>query len=82
LVREGKLKKSQLDALVAPMLYYKFKLGLFDDPFVDPLQAERIVGCEDNRKLALQAAREAVTRLKNDYGLVPLKPDRIKSVAV
>ena len=36
LVRKGVLKESQLDELVAPMLYWKFQMGLFDDPYVDP----------------------------------------------
>jgi beta-glucosidase len=82
LVRDGTLKESQLDALVAPMLYYKFKLGLFDDPYVDPTEAERVVGCDANRKVALQAARQTITLLKNDQGLAPLNPNQIKSIAV
>ena len=82
LVREGTLQEAQLDALVAPMLYYKFKLGLFDDPYVDPAEAERIAGCDPHRKLALEAARETITLLKNDHGLVPLNPHKLQSVAV
>jgi beta-glucosidase len=82
LVREGALKESQLDELVAPMLFWKFKMGLFDDPYVNPDEAERIVGSENNRKLALQAARETITLLKNEDHLVPLNPSRIKSIAV
>jgi beta-glucosidase len=82
LVREGILKESELDELVAPMLYYKFKLGLFEDPFVQPETAERVVGCEANRQLALQAARETITLLKNENSLVPLNPSRIKTLAV
>jgi beta-glucosidase len=64
------------------MLYYKFKFGLFDDPFVDPTQAEEVVGCEAHRKLALQAARESITLLKYENKLVPLDADSLKSVAV
>ena len=82
LVRKGVLKESQLDELVAPMLYWKFKMGLFDDPYVDPDEAERIVGSEKNRKPALQAARETITLLKNANNLVPLNPSKIKSIAV
>ncbi len=82
LVRKGVLKESQLDELVAPMLYWKFKMGLFDDPYVNPDEAERIVGSEKNRKLALQAARETITLLKNTDNLVPLNPGKIKSIAV
>jgi beta-glucosidase len=82
LVRNGVLKESQLEDLVAPMLFWKFKMGLFDDPYVDPDEAERVVGCDTNRGLALQAAREAITLLKNEGDLLPLKPSKIKSIAV
>ena len=82
LVRQGVLKESQLDELVTPMLFWKFKMGLFDDPYVNPNEAERIVGSEKNRKLALQAARETITLLKNTNNLVPLNPSKIKSIAV
>jgi len=82
LVKKRILKESQLDDLVAPMLLWKFKLGLFDDPFVDPEEAERIVGCEAHRQLALNVAREAITLLKNEDGLAPFNPARLKSIAV
>lgn len=82
LVREGRLREEELDELVAPMLLWKFKLGLFDDPYVDPDEAERIVGSERNRSLALRAAREAVTLLKNDEQLLPLDLTRFKRIAV
>ena len=82
LVRGKILKESQLDELIAPMLLWKFRMGLFDDPYVDPEEAERIVGCEAHRELALQAARETITLLKNEGALAPLDPGVLKSVAV
>jgi len=82
LVRAGSLKESELDALVAPMLYCKFKLGLFDDPYVEPENAKRVASSPANRKLALQAARETITLLKNEDALVPLDPSQINSIAV
>ena len=82
LVREGVLQESELDDLVAPMLLWKFKMGLFDDPYVDPDEAERIVGSEASRTIARRAARETITLLKNDGGLLPLDPSSIKSIAV
>ena len=82
LVREGRLEESVLDELVAAMLTCKFKLGLFDDPYVDPDAAARIVGSEANRKLALQAARETITLLKNDHAIAPLDLKKIKTLAV
>jgi beta-glucosidase len=82
LVRKGVLKESLIDELVAPMLAGKFRLGLFEDPYVDPAVAEQIVGCDVHRELALQAARETITLLKNDGGLAPLDPQKIKTIAV
>ncbi len=82
LVRKGIVKESMLDELIAPMLTWKFKLGLFEDPYVDPDEAERIVGCDAHRALALQAARETITLLKNDGGIAPLDLNRIKTLAV
>jgi len=82
LVRKGLVKERLIDELVTPMLAWKFRLGLFEDPYVDPAVAERIVGCEAHRELALQAARETITLLKNDGGLAPLDPRRIQTIAV
>ena len=82
LVRKGVLKEKQLDDLVAPMLHWKFQMGLFDDPYVDPDEADRVVGCEAHRELALQAARETITLLKNENHLAPLDPTQLKTIAV
>jgi beta-glucosidase len=82
LVRKGVLKERQLDDLVAPMLHWKFQMGLFDDPYVDPDAADRLVGCDAHRKLALQAARQTITLLKNENQVAPLSLDRIKAIAV
>jgi beta-glucosidase len=82
LVKKGVLKESQLDELVAPMLFWKFEMGLFDDPYVDPKQAERVVGSKPHRELALKAAQEAITLLKNDNDLAPLNLDNYKTIAV
>jgi beta-glucosidase len=82
LVKKGVLKESQLDELVAPMLFWKFEMGLFDDPYVDPEEADRVVGSEDHRKLALDAARESITLLKNDNNIAPLDLSTIKTIAV
>ncbi len=82
LVKKRILKESQLDELVAPMLLWKFKLGLFDDPYVDPAIAERVVGCEDHGKLARRSACEVITLLKNEGGLAPLDLSKYKTIAV
>jgi beta-glucosidase len=82
LVRKGVLKERELDDLVAPMLFWKFEMGLFDRPYVDPDEAERVVGCDEHRDLALTAAHEAITLLKNENSVAPLDASKIKSIAV
>jgi beta-glucosidase len=82
LVRDGTIDESELDDLVAPMLRWKFTMGLFDNPYVDPDEAERVVGSDRNRALARRAARETITLLKNDHQLLPLELASINSIAV
>ncbi len=82
LVKKGVLKERQIDELVAPMLHAKFQLGLFDDPYVDPDAADALVGCDAHRQLALQAARQTITLLKNENDLAPFSLDKIKTIAV
>jgi beta-glucosidase len=82
LVKKGVLKESELEELVAPMLFWKFEMGLFDDPYVDPEEADRVVGCDEHRGLALTAAHEAITLLKNENNLAPLDLSAIKTIAV
>ena len=82
LVKKGVLKESQLDDLVAPMLFWKFEMRLFDDPYVDPEEADRVVGSDEHRDLALTAGHEAITLLKNENNLAPLDLSAIKTIAV
>ncbi len=82
LVNEGSLEESTLDELVKATLFYKFKMGLFDDPYVDADLADEIVGCEAHNQLALQAARETITMLKNEDGFAPLDMNETKTIAV
>lgn len=82
LVRQGVIQESRIDELLSPTLYWKFKLGLFDDPYVDPDEAERVVGCDEHRELALRAAHHTITLLKNEAHLLPLDAASVRTVAV
>ncbi len=82
LVREGLVVESSIDELVAALLKYKFVIGLFDDPYVilDAARHERRI--EENRKIALRAAHETITLLKNEGGLLPLPKKTGSTLAV
>ena len=81
-VREGAISETTLDKAVARVLRLKFLLGLFENPYVDPEEAVRATSNPEHAKLAGRAAREAIILLKNDHALLPLDPNRIKSIAV
>lgn len=74
LVREGKVSVAAVDEAVRRILRLKFRLGLFDNPYREYRIEETPDLLNENRKLALRAARESVVLLKND-GVLPLKQD-------
>ncbi len=81
-VRQGRVPEAAVDSAVRRLLRPKFELGLFETPFVDPDRADRLSGADTSRSLALAAARQAITLLKNDRALLPLQADRLSRVAV
>jgi beta-glucosidase len=65
LVESGQVPESRLDVSVRRLLREKFRLGLFDQPYVDPDAAERIVGNADFRAAGERAQRASIVLLKN-----------------
>jgi beta-glucosidase len=81
-VKQGFVPESQLDRAVSKVLAARFRLGLFDNPYVDPDAATRIVNSPEHRALAEKAAEEVVVLLKNDNHLLPLDISKLHSIAV
>jgi beta-glucosidase len=81
-VKQKKVTESAIDAAVRRLLREKFELGLFENPFVDPVRADEISGSAATRPLALEAARQAIVLLQNKGGLLPLNPEKMRRVAV
>ncbi|HKG97757.1 MAG TPA: glycoside hydrolase family 3 N-terminal domain-containing protein, partial [Pyrinomonadaceae bacterium] len=81
-IKDGLVSEATLDKAVARILKVKFLLGLFEDPYVDPDEAERVSETKESSKLALRAAHEAITLLKNENNLLPLDRNKIRSIAV
>jgi beta-glucosidase len=73
LVSHGVVPESRLDVSVRRILRDKFRLGLFDDPFVDPDVAAEIVGNADFRAAGRDAQRRAIVLLANHVGVLPLR---------
>jgi beta-glucosidase len=81
-IRRGIVPQNELDRTVSRILAAKFRLGLFDNPFVDPDGAARVTNSSEHRKLALKAARETIVLLKNDKNLLPLDLNQLTKIAV
>jgi len=81
-VKQGIVPESELDRAVARVLAAKFRLGLFENPFVDPENAEKTTNSPEHRALALKAAQKTIVLLKNDKNLLPLDVSKLKTIAV
>ncbi|QMW30359.1 hypothetical protein G4B84_005694 [Aspergillus flavus NRRL3357] len=73
LVQEGTVSEDRIDVSVRRLLREKFVLGLFDNPFVDPESAGRVVGNDYFVRLGREAQRRSYTLLSNNEDIVPLK---------
>jgi beta-glucosidase len=70
-VQDGKVSEARIDQSVARILALKFRLGLFEHPYVDASKANAAVEDPANRRLARKAAGESLVLLDND-GTLPL----------
>ena len=71
LVRSGRVPESRIDESVRRLLRDKYRLGLFDEPYVDPDEAERICGQPAFVAAAERAQRRTAVLISNN-GLLPL----------
>jgi beta-glucosidase len=78
LVKSGKLTEARIDESVKRLLRQKFQLGLFDNPYIDASKADAIVGNAEFKKAAEGSQRRAITLLKNNAGVLPLKSGQLK----
>jgi beta-glucosidase len=80
----GKVTESEINTAAFRVLRARFKLGLFDDPSLNPYTSisPSVIGSSEHQKLALETARQSIVLLKNSNNLLPLNPKKIKSIAV
>ncbi len=82
LVNSGKMDVKYIDQAVRRVLTVKFKLGLFDDPYGDPKNVNKIVRSKDKVTIAKEVADESAILLKNENNILPLDLSKYKSIAV
>ncbi len=79
-LKRGRIAMNDLDRAVGNVLRMKFRMGLFEHPYVDPETAAAVVRSDEHRQLARQVAQKGIVLLKND-GILPLGHD-VASIAV
>jgi len=72
LVKEGEVPMSRIDDAVRRILTLKFQLNLFEKPTVNIADYPKFGSAEHGQK-AYEAATEAITLLKNEDRILPLK---------
>ncbi|MEN0084198.1 MAG: glycoside hydrolase family 3 N-terminal domain-containing protein [Leifsonia sp.] len=72
LVRSGRVSEERIDESARRLLAVKFRLGLFDDPYVDEEEAARIVGRADFQEAGRRAQAESLTLLQVTEGALPI----------
>lgn len=77
---EGLITMADLDRAVSNVLAMKFRLGLFDNPYVQPKRAREVCRSTEHKQLAQKVAEEGTVLLKND-GILPLSRT-MKRIAV
>ena len=71
-VKEGKLSINRVNDACRKILTAKFKLGLFENRFVDLEKKEELLFTEEHKATALESARKGIVLLKNN-GILPLQ---------
>ena len=72
LVKNGSIPIERIDDAVRRILYIKFKMGLFENPYFDNEKLTNSIGSEEHKMIARQCVRESTVLLKNNNKILPL----------
>ena len=81
-VRAGAVTGEALDACVRRVIEAKLRMGLFDEPYVDPERALEVLADPAHRDAARVAAERSAVLLRNEGALLPLDAGAVESIAV
>ena len=83
LISSGEISMSTIDKRVADVLKVKFRLGLFDHPYVEePAEADNIAGADKHLDFIDRMQLESLILLKNEDNILPLDKARTRNVLV
>jgi beta-glucosidase len=73
LIEVGTISEDLINERVANILRVKFKLGLFENPYIDENRAAKQILTNEHKEHARKVARESMVLLKNNNDVLPLK---------
>lgn len=82
LVKEGKISEERITQSVALILEAKFKLGLFENPYIDTANLAKNIFTKTHQESALDVARKSIVLLKNENNILPLAKGKYKNILV
>jgi beta-N-acetylhexosaminidase len=74
-VKSGRISEARLNESVRKLIAWKYELGLFKQKITPMDQIDRIVSPRESYLLADEIGSKAITLVRNDAGLIPLKKD-------
>ncbi|HZW91496.1 MAG TPA: beta-glucosidase BglX [Candidatus Eremiobacteraceae bacterium] len=83
-LQQGRISMQQIDDAVLPILEIKFRMGLFEHPYIDESRIESTLNDPAHQQMARRAVQRSVVLLRNEGGLLPLDKSgkTIHSIAV
>ncbi len=80
-VKSGRIPMERIDDAVFRVLRLKFELGLFENPYTDEEAFADVIRCKKHLEASHNAAKQAITLIKND-GILPLEKGKYKKIAL
>ncbi|MBN1411594.1 MAG: discoidin domain-containing protein [Spirochaetales bacterium] len=74
--------ETRINDAVRKILDTKFRLGVFEDPYGDPVNGPNTWFTTDSYNTVIDAARQCMTLLKNNNGTLPLRPGSGSNIIV
>ena len=82
-IRKGDISMETIDRRVSDVLRFKFRLGLFDNPYTgDAAQADAQAGLDKHTGFAHDICAESMVLLKNEGNLLPLAKGQARKILV
>ena len=79
-MKQGLVEEQKVNRSVTYLLTEMMKLGLFENPYVDPKKALEVVNNSASQERADIAHRKSVVLLRNEKNVLPLTDEKIKGI--